>query len=106
MADKPSNKGYQRADATGTGTYSHQDFTFVRKKRGKVHADMGGEEGGELNIVPYLDIMINLIMFMLVAQAAMVALGMIDVTAPSYNIAGPGGPGSAVERIAVRSSYE
>lgn len=92
MADKPSNKGYQRADATGTGTYSHQDFTFVRKKRGKVHADMGGEEGGELNIVPYLDIMINLIMFMLVAQAAMVALGMIDVTAPSYSVAGPGGP--------------
>ena len=40
--------GYQRADATGTGTYSHQDFTFVRKKRGKKHVDLGAEEGGEL----------------------------------------------------------
>jgi biopolymer transport protein ExbD len=92
MAEKPTKKGYQRADATGTGTYSHQDFTFVRKKRGRMGVDFGGEEGGELNIVPYLDIMINLIMFMLVAQAAMVALGMIDVTAPSYSVAGPGGP--------------
>lgn len=89
MADPGDKKGYQRADATGTGTYSHQDFTFVRKKRGKVHHEMGGDEAGELNIVPYLDIIINLIMFMLVAQATLVSLGMIDVTAPSYSVAGP-----------------
>lgn len=81
--------GYQRAGGTGTGTYSHQDFTYVRKKRGRL-VEENEEEAGELNIVPYLDIMINLIMFLLVAQATMVSLGMIDVTAPSYAQVGPG----------------
>lgn len=70
--------------ATGTGTYSHDDFTYVRRKRGKTTVETGGDDEGELNIVPYLDIMINLIMFMLVAQTAVVSLGMIDVTAPTY----------------------
>jgi biopolymer transport protein TolR len=99
VASSDNKKGYQRADATGTGTYSHQDFTFVRKKRGKIHHDMGEEEGGELNIIPYLDIIINLIMFLLVAQATLVSLGMIDVTAPSYSIAGPaGGAGEKTEK--------
>ena len=45
-------------------------------------------EDGELNIVPYLDILINLIMFLLVAQATLVSLGLIDVTAPTYSPAG------------------
>lgn len=68
----------------GTGAYSHDDFTYVRRKRGRMTVDSGGEDEGELNIVPYLDIMINLIMFMLVAQTTVVSLGMIDVTAPTY----------------------
>lgn len=78
----------------GTGAYSHDDFTYVRKKRGRLIVEAGGEDEGELNIVPYLDIMINLIMFMLVAQTTVVALGMIDVTAPTYaSLAdGSGGP--------------
>ncbi|MBK6684435.1 MAG: biopolymer transporter ExbD [Deltaproteobacteria bacterium] len=87
---EPQKKGYQKA-GSGTGTYSHGDFTFVRKKRSKgshIHEEEGA---GELNIVPYLDIIINLIMFLLVAQATLVSLGMIDVTAPSYVAAGPGG---------------
>lgn len=92
MTDSPQKKGYQRA-GSGTGTYSHGDFTFVRKKRSKT-SHIHEEEGqGELNIVPYLDIIINLIMFLLVAQATLVSLGMIDVTAPSYTSMGAGGPG-------------
>ncbi len=91
--DKPSApssaKGYQKAGKTGTGTYSHEDFTWVRKKRGRLLPEHTEEEAGELNIVPYLDIMINLIMFLLVIQATLVSLGMIDVTAPSYSVAGP-----------------
>ncbi len=67
----------------GTGTMSHADAAFVRKKRGKlVHEEE--EEAGELNIVPYLDILMVLIMFLLVAQATLVSLGLIDVSAPSY----------------------
>jgi len=39
---------------------------------------------GELNIVPYLDIMMNLIMFMLLTMTALITLGVLNVTAPSY----------------------
>src|SRR5580692_7470569 len=42
------------------------------------------EEAGELNIVPYLDIMMNLIMFMLLTMTALITLGVLNVTAPSY----------------------
>ncbi len=92
--------GYQRADATGTGTYYHSDFTYVRKKRGRLNVEVGGDEEGELNIVPYLDILINLIMFLLVGQSMMVALGMIDVTAPSYVAVPPNGGGPTPEQNA------
>jgi biopolymer transport protein ExbD len=90
---EPTAKGYQKAGATGT--YSHSDFTYVRRARGGGHAHGAhdpSEEAGELNIVPYLDILINLIMFLLVAQATLVSLGLIDVTAPSYSPVGAGGP--------------
>jgi biopolymer transport protein ExbD len=73
---------------TGTNAYSHSDFTYVRRKRKLLHE----EESGELNIVPYLDILVNLIMFLLVTQATLVSLGLINVTAPSYAVAGPGTP--------------
>ncbi|MHB1845146.1 MAG: ExbD/TolR family protein [Deltaproteobacteria bacterium] len=49
------------------------------------------EEMGELNIVPYLDIMMNLIMFMLLTMTALITLGVLNVTAPSYG----GGASSA-----------
>jgi biopolymer transport protein ExbD len=45
------------------------------------------ETGGELNIIPYLDIMMNLIMFMLLSITGFAVLGMLDVTAPP--IGGP-----------------
>ncbi len=69
----------------GTGTYSHQDVSYVRKKkRGKLNIEDPAEEDGELNIVPYLDIIVNLIIFLLVMQSVLISVGMIDVTAPSY----------------------
>jgi hypothetical protein len=42
------------------------------------------EETGELNIVPYLDIMMNLIMFMLLSMTGLAAFGILNVNAPSY----------------------
>ena len=80
--------GAPKTGASGTGsiTYSHADFTYVRRKRRLPQE----EETGELNIVPYLDILVNLIMFLLVTQATLVSLGLIDVTAPSYASIGPG----------------
>lgn len=89
MATGKTTDGAPKTGSTGgrgTGSYSHADFTYVRKKR-KLHQE---QEAGELNIVPYLDILVNLIMFLLVTQATLVSLGLIDVTAPSYSVAGPG----------------
>lgn len=40
---------------------------------------------GELNIVPYLDIMVNLIMFMLVTITTAVSLSLLGVSTPKYN---------------------
>lgn len=50
------------------------------------------EEVGELNIVPYLDILMNLIIFMLLSMAGLAAFGMLNVNAPEYG-AGAGGGG-------------
>lgn len=43
------------------------------------------EKTGELNIVPYLDIMVNLIMFMLVTITSSISLSVLGVSAPKYN---------------------
>lgn len=49
------------------------------------HAEIGMEgTEGELNLVPYLDIMINLVMFLLFSFQIVHELSMIDVNAPSY----------------------
>ena len=42
------------------------------------------EETGELNIVPYLDILMNLILFMLLSINGLAAFGILNVSAPSY----------------------
>ncbi|MDP2317264.1 MAG: biopolymer transporter ExbD [Pseudomonadota bacterium] len=48
---------------------------------------MAGGGGGEqdLNLVPYMDIMVNLIMFMLVVTAYIIELRQAPVLAPSYS---------------------
>lgn len=42
------------------------------------------EESGELNIIPYLDILMNLIIFMLLSMTGLATFGMFNVNAPSY----------------------
>jgi biopolymer transport protein ExbD len=49
------------------------------------------DEMGELNIVPYLDILMNLIIFMLLSINGLATLGILNVSAPSY-----GGQSAAV----------
>lgn len=39
---------------------------------------------GELNIVPYLDILMNLIIFMLLSMTGLVSYGVLNVSAPKY----------------------
>jgi biopolymer transport protein ExbD len=55
----------------------------TRKTR-RIHAPSETEPSGELNITPYLDVLVNLIMFLLVTQAALLSLGIVDVTAPIH----------------------
>jgi biopolymer transport protein TolR len=40
------------------------------------------DEAGELNIVPYLDIVTNLVMFILLSMAGLFSLGVINASAP------------------------
>ncbi|AKJ05037.1 biopolymer transport protein ExbD [Archangium gephyra] len=49
------------------------------------------EESGELNIIPYLDILMNLILFMLLSINGLAAFGIVNVSAPGY-----GGPSTSV----------
>ena len=43
------------------------------------------EHAGELNIIPYLDIITNLVMFMMLSMAGLISLGVVNVTAPKIN---------------------
>lgn len=51
---------------------------------------MAGGGGGEqeLNLVPYMDIMVNLIMFMIVVTAYIIELRVAPVLAPAYSSGG------------------
>jgi len=40
------------------------------------------EDTGELNIIPYLDIVTNLVMFMLLSMTGLISLGVLNVSAP------------------------
>jgi biopolymer transport protein ExbD len=51
------------------------------------HGEEMAEEGGELNLVPYLDIVTNVIMFMLATTSFAAALGDINVSAPTTSAA-------------------
>jgi biopolymer transport protein TolR len=57
----------------------------LRSKMRKIReaGEAAAEEGGELNIIPYLDIVVNIIMFMLATTTFAAALGDLSVSAPS-----------------------
>ncbi len=59
----------------------------VSKRKLKPKED---DEMGELNIVPYLDILMNLIIFILLSMSGLAAFGILNVNAPTY-----GGGGGA-----------
>ncbi|HLT29249.1 MAG TPA: biopolymer transporter ExbD [Myxococcaceae bacterium] len=55
------------------------------------------EEMGELNLVPYLDILMNLIIFMLMSITGLAAFGVLNVSAPAYGSATAGAGGAQQE---------
>jgi biopolymer transport protein TolR len=46
----------------------------------------GGEDMSEINLVPYLDIITNILLFLLVTVTSIVAVGNIEVDAPQYAV--------------------
>lgn len=59
---------------------------YVSRRKLKPRAD----ESGELNLVPYLDILMNLIIFLLMSITGLAAFGILNVNAPNY-----GGPAAS-----------
>jgi biopolymer transport protein TolR len=55
------------------------------------------EETGELNIVPYLDVVVNLVMFMLLSMTGLITLGVLNVSAPKIG-GDTGAAGAAAEQ--------
>ena len=60
---------------------------YVSKRKLKQKEE---EETGELNIIPYLDILMNLIIFMLLSMSGLATFGILNVSAPSYGGGGGG----------------
>jgi biopolymer transport protein TolR len=63
---------------------------YISKRKLKVKEE---DEMGELNIVPYLDILMNLIIFMLLSMTGLATFGVVNVSAPAYGAGA--GAGSA-----------
>lgn len=59
-----------------------QQRKYVRK-RTTVHEPDPSEMAGELNIVPFLDIVVNIIMFLLATTQAVLAVAELDAALPS-----------------------
>jgi len=55
----------------------------------------------ELNIIPYLDIIMNLVIFLIFSFEVVVDMNQIDVAAPAYGGAGGGGEQNTVNQLSV-----
>lgn len=60
------------------------------KKRTKVHELSPAEASDELNIVPFLDIVVNLIMFLLMTITAVAFFSQVEAQLPEYSRGGVG----------------
>ena len=57
-------------------------------RRMREHNEEIEEEAGELNLVPYMDIVTNIIIFLLASVVNQVALGNVNVTVPTLSSGG------------------
>jgi len=60
-------------------------------RRMRDHVEEIEEEAGELNLVPYMDIVTNIIIFLLASVVNQVALGNINVSSPTIQAGGGAG---------------
>jgi biopolymer transport protein ExbD len=95
---EPRNTGENhRADASSQETLDEQ--TIIRGRKRRRQEDM---ETGELNIVPYLDIVTNLVMFLLQATTTAVSLGEIATKLPATGAGGAPEPPKPDEKPPLR----
>jgi len=73
----------------------------VRAKMRRIRAEMEEleEESGELNLVPYLDISTNVVMFLLLTVTFSAALAQVPVKPPSLATGEGGGGGGEVKAL-------
>jgi biopolymer transport protein ExbD len=64
----------------------------------KANFEEAEEETGEINLVPYMDIVTNIIIFLLASVVNQVPLGTINVSSPTF---GGGGGGGEAEKPAL-----
>ncbi|MDX2020595.1 MAG: biopolymer transporter ExbD [Deltaproteobacteria bacterium] len=57
-------------------------------RRMREHAEEAEEETGELNLVPYMDIVTNIIIFLLASVVNSIALGNVNVSLPTIGSGG------------------
>jgi len=68
----------------------------ARMRRMKEQFEEAEEETGEINLVPYMDIVTNIIIFLLASVVNQVPLGTVNVSSPTFG--GGGGGGGEAEK--------
>src|SRR5215510_3473614 len=67
-------------------------------RRMRDHVEEAEEEAGELNLVPYMDIVTNIIIFLLASVVNQVSLANINVSVPSISSGGGGASSDTPEK--------
>jgi len=70
----------------------------ARMRRMREKFEEAEEETGEINLVPYMDIVTNIIIFLLASVVNQMPLGTVNVSSPTF---GGGGGGETQERVAL-----
>ncbi|MBN2576340.1 MAG: biopolymer transporter ExbD [Deltaproteobacteria bacterium] len=70
----------------------------ARMRRMRAEFEEAEEETGEINLVPYMDIVTNIIIFLLASVINQVPLGTVNVSSPTF---GGGGGGDQQEKPAL-----
>jgi len=63
----------------------------ARMRRMKEKYDEAEEDTGEINLVPYMDIVTNIIIFLLASVVNQVPLGTVNASSPTFGGGGGGG---------------
>jgi len=71
-------------------TLTPQQRAFVRRRTRRADPDPS-EGSGELNVVPFLDIVVNLILFLLVTTTTVLAISQVEAQLPGYDAPCRGG---------------